>query len=153
MVSLFDNFYQMGFVARDLEKATAAMARFHGVSKWRITNLSSTMEAAHAWIGSTMLELIRVLPGAPGIYDAYVPEDPAAVRLHHHGYRVNDEGDWKAINHLVEKAGFATPLKGCLMDGQFRYLYADTRALTGIYSEYTFREGAATAMYDGVPHN
>lgn len=153
MTGLFDGFYQMGFVARDLDRATEALGRIHGVTRFRRKQSSPWMDAAHAWIGATMIELIQIKPGAPDIYEAYVPDDPAAVRLHHHGFRVPDAAAWQEINRRVEQAGLATPMKGAVMDGQLNYLYVDTRAQIGIYSEYIYLTGAATAMYDDVPRN
>lgn len=153
MTGLFDNFYQMGFVAGDLDRATAMLGQVHGVRQWRRKRSSPTMQAAHAWVGGVMLELIQLDPGADPIYDGYAPEDPAAVRLHHHGYRVTSDAAWADINRRVAEADLATPMKGAVMDGQLNYLYVDTRALTGIYSEYVFLKGAAVALYDDVPHN
>lgn len=153
MSTLFDGFYQMGFVARDLDRATQVLGKTHGVTRFRRKRTSEWMESAHAWIGSTMIELIAIQPGAPDIYEAYVPDDPAAVRLHHHGFRVADEEGWTAINRQIADAGFATPMKGAAMDGQLNYLYVDTRSATGIYSEFVYLTGAATAIYDDVPRN
>ena len=39
------------------------------------------------------------------------------------------------------------------MDGQLNYLNVDTRAATGVYSEYVYLTGAATSLYDDVPRN
>jgi hypothetical protein len=153
MTTLFDGFYQMGFVARDLERATETLGKSHGVTRFRRKHASEWMESAHAWIGSTMIELIAIQPGAPEIYEAYVPDDPVAVRLHHHGFRIADGAAWTAINRQIADTGFATPMKGAAMDGQLNYLYADTRAATGIYSEFAYLTGAATAIYDDVPRN
>ncbi|WP_052757407.1 VOC family protein [Sphingobium chungbukense] len=153
MTTLFDGFYQMGFVARDLDQATAALGKRFGVKHFRRKRASPTMDAAHAWVGSTMLELIQVSAGAPDIYTAYVPEEPSAVRLHHHGFRVADAAIWDEINRRIEEAGWATPMRGAVMDGQLNYIYADTRAQTGIYSEFVYLTGAATSIYDDVPHN
>ncbi|SCW60017.1 Glyoxalase/Bleomycin resistance protein/Dioxygenase superfamily protein [Sphingobium faniae] len=153
MTTLFDGFYQMGFVARDLDRATQALGESHGIHRFRRKQASAAMESAHAWIGSMMIELIAVRPGAPDIYEAYIPDDPAAVRLHHHGFRVADGAAWDAINRRVAQAGYATPMKGAVMDGQLNYLYVDTRPVTGIYNEYVYLTGAATSIYDDVPHN
>lgn len=153
MTTLFDGFYQMGFVARDLDRATEALARTQGVTRFRRKTASPWMETAHAWIGSVMIELIMIKPGAPEIYEDYVPDDPAAIRLHHHGFRVADATAWDAINRRVTDAGLATPMQGAVMDGQLNYLYVDTRAAIGVYSEYVYLTGAATSLYDNVPRN
>lgn len=153
MTTLFDGFYQMGFVARDLDQATEALGRRFGIASFRRKRSSPFMDAAHAWVGATMLELIQIGPGAPDIYEAYVPDAPSAVRLHHHGFRVADAVAWEEINRRIDGAGLATPMRGAVMDGQLNYIYADTRADTGVYSEYVYLTGAATSIYDDVPHN
>lgn len=153
MNTLFDGFYQMGFVARDLDRATKALAASHGITRFRRKATSATMESAHAWIGSIMIELIAVHPEGPDIYQSYVPDDPSAVRLHHHGFRVADAAAWDAVNRRVAQAGYATPMKGAVMNGQLNYLYVDTRSVIGIYSEFVYLTGDATAIYDDVPQN
>lgn len=153
MTTLFDGFYQMGFVARDLDRATKALAESHGITRFRRKRASDFMDSAHAWIGSMMIELVTISADGPEIYHAYVPEDPAAIRLHHHGFRVPDEAAWEAINRRVAQAGYTTPFKGAAMDGQLNYLYVDTRPAIGIYSEFIYLTGKATSLYDDVPHN
>ena len=153
MATLFDGFYQMGFVARNLDQATDALARRFGIRRFRRKASSPFMDAAHAWVGSTMLEIIQIRQGAPEIYEAYVPDEPSAVRLHHHGFRVADAAAWDEVNRRIDEAGLATPMRGAVMDGQLNYIYADTRADTGVYSEYVYLTGAATSIYDDVPHN
>lgn len=153
MTSLFDGFYQMGFVARDLDQAIATFGRVHGVTRFRRKQASAVMESAHAWIGNTMVELIAITPGVPSIYQDHLPKNPGEVRLHHHGFRVADEIAWDDINHRVAAAGLATPMKGSVMEGQLQYLYVDTRALTGLYSEFVYLTGTATSLYDDVPRN
>ena len=153
MAILLDGFYQMGFVACDLDRATHALAESYGITRFRRKQSSPTIDAAHAWVGNLMIELIAIRPGAPDIYEAFVPEDPAAIRLHHHGYRVADAEAWAAVQERIAKAGYATPMKGAAMDGQLNYLYADTRSITGLYSEFVYLTGAATAIYDDVPRN
>src|SRR5688572_8264146 len=59
-----------------------------------------------------MIELIMLRPGAPDIYQDYAPDDPASVRLHHHGFRVADAAAWGEINRRVAGTGFVTPRKG-----------------------------------------
>ncbi|KEQ53191.1 VOC family protein [Sphingobium chlorophenolicum] len=152
-MTLFDGFYQMGFVARDLDRATAALGQRFGITHFRRKRSSPTMDAAHAWVGAIMLELIQIGPGAPDIYEAYVPDDPSAVRLHHHGFRAADAAAWESINRRIDAVGLATPMRGAVMDGQLNYIYADTRADTGVYSEFVYLTGAATSIYDDVPHN
>jgi hypothetical protein len=153
MATLFDGFYQMGFVVADIAAAMETLGRVHGVTRFRHRAGAAWMDAAHAWVGSTMIELIELREGAPAIYTAEPPPAAGAMRLHHHGYRVQDEAAWHAICARIDAAGLATPMRGAVMNGALNYLYADTRALTGIYSEFVFLTGEALAIYDDVPRN
>lgn len=150
---LFSGFFQLGFVCRDMDRAIARFGQRHGVTKFRRKPPAGILESAHAWIGDSMIEIVRPLDGAPPLYDHCIPDDPDAVCLHHHGFRAADADAWEAINRRVAEAGYATPLKGAVMDGQLNYLYADTRADIGIYSEFIYLTGAATHIYDDVPRN
>lgn len=155
MATLFDGFYQMGFVATDLDRATAALARRFGIEKFRRRRAAEWMESAHGWAGPVMIELIALQPGAevPAVYRDCAPADPAGVRLHHHGYRVADADGWAAVERRIEQAGLAVAMQGTAMEGQLRYLYADTRAALGFYSEFVCLTGAALSLYDDVPRN
>lgn len=151
MTTLLCGFYQMGFVARDLDHALMTLGNRYGVARFRRKRSSEWLESAHAWLGNTMIEVLAVGSGAPSLYDDHIPVDPAAVRLHHHGYRAANADAWAAINRQVVAAGLAAPMRGAVMDGQLNYMYVDTRADLGIYSEYVYLTGAATGIYDDVP--
>lgn len=153
MTSLFEGFYQLGFVARNLDAATRHLGERYGVTSWRRKETSQAMASAHAWCGPVMLELIAVRPGAPAIYDDYIPQDAATARLHHHGYRIENAARWAEINRRMDAAGLATGMRGSIMNGELNYLYADTRADLGIYSEFVFLTGSALGLYDDVPRN
>lgn len=150
---MFDGFYQFGFVARDLDRACVMLGRRFGVTRFRRKRTSEWMESAHAWTGSTMIEVIGIGERAPALYADGLPQDAAAVRLHHHGYRLATCEDWEALNRHVDACGWATPMRGAVMEGQLNYLYVDTRADLGVYCEFVFLSGAATAIYDDVPQN
>lgn len=152
MATLFDGFFQLGFVARDIDGATSAIAERFGVRQFR-RKRTDWMESAHAWIGATMIEVIRVEPGVKQLYDNHIPDDPEAVRLHHHGYRVTDAAAWTSIEQAVETARWDVPMKGAVMDGHLRYMYVDTCADLGIYSEFILLSGPALDIYDDVPRN
>lgn len=153
MATMFKGFFQLGFVARDLEGATAMLSRRYGVERFRRRRATEWMESAHAWIGDVMIEVIAIGTGAPALYGDCLADDPAARRLHHHGFRVADADAWAAIERRVAEDGLATPMKGTVMDGQLNYMYVDTRADLGIYSEFIHLTGAATTLYDDVPRN
>jgi Glyoxalase/Bleomycin resistance protein/Dioxygenase superfamily len=153
MPTMFDGFYQIGFIARDLERAVALLTERYGIGKFRRSRASEWMESAHAWVGDTMIEVIAVGTGAPRLYADHVPDEPGAVRLHHHGFRARDAEAWAEINCKIDARGLDTPLRGAVMEGQLNYLYVDTRAELGVYSEYVYLTGAAIGIYDDVPRN
>jgi len=152
-MTLFDGFYQLGFVARNLDRAVEALGERYGVRIFRRKQASPTMRTAHAYAGDIMLEIIEVSDGGLALYRDHLPLRDEAVHLHHHGFRVADVARWAEVVAAVDGRGLATPLRGTVMDGHLRYLYADTRDEIGIYSEYVCLTGAALAIYDDVPHN
>lgn len=150
---LFSGFYQFGFVASDLDAATAYYAENYGIKNFRRKQVSEWMESAHCWAGDVMIELLQLKADADPIYDGYAPDNPEAVRLHHHGYRIADISSWNSVEKMIEKAGFGMPMRGAVMNGDLRYIYADTRAHLGVYSEFVYLTGSATKIYDDLPHN
>ena len=151
MFTMFNGFHQFGFVARDLGYATAMLGERYGVTTFRRKRLSEWMEGAHVWVGNTMLELIVVGSGAPPIYSDYIPDDPRAVRLHHHGFSIRSAEAWEEVNRRVADSGLPVPMKGSAMDGQMHYMYVDTRADLGVYSEYVYASGDALQYYEEIP--
>lgn len=146
------DFYQLGFVTRDLGRATELLGGRYGIRRFRRKRANDWMESAHAFAGETMIELIAVGEGAPPLYTAHLPADETA-RLHHLGYRIPDTASWERLESAIAGSGLATPLKGAAMDGHLRYAYVDTRADLGIYTEYVCLTGAAERIYDDVPRN
>jgi len=147
------HFYQMSFIARDLDRATEALSRRFGITRFRRRQSAPWLETAHAWSADAMIEVMLIGEGAPALYAGYTPEDPAAIRLHHHGYRVADEAGWAAIERRVADAGLEAPMKGAAMNGDLRFLYVDTRRELGLYSEFVMLGGSAAGLYDDVPRN
>ncbi len=150
---LFTGFFQMGYVCRDMDRAVAYFAARHGVTKFRRRPPAGILESAHAWVGETMIELVRPLGGAPPLYDHCIPDNPDVVRLHHHGFRAPSAEAWEDVRRRVEQARYDTPLKGAVMVGELNFLYADTRADLGVFSEFIYLTGAAVHIYDDVPRN
>ena len=146
------DFYQFGFVARDLDAAIDQLGTRYGITRFRRKRANEWMESAHAYAGASMIEIIAVSDGAPALYTDYLPDDGAA-RLHHLGYRVADPAAWARLEAALAYSGVAAPFKGAVMDGHLRYAYVDTRADLGIYSEYVCLTGPAANIYDDVPRN
>jgi hypothetical protein len=73
--------------------------------------------------------------------------------VNHHGFRARDAEAWAEINRKIDARGLDTPLRGAVMEGQLNYLYVDTCAELGAYSENVYLTGAAIGIYDDVPRN
>lgn len=153
MSTLFDGFFQLGFVARDLDCAIDRLGRTHGITHFRRKQASSSMWSAHAWSGATMIEVLMISEEGPDIYNDYIPSNPEAITLHHHGYRIFDEMSWRSVEKQIDANGFDKPMYGSAMNGDLNYIYADTRGSIGIYSEFIYLTGSALSIYDDVPRN
>ena len=146
------DFYQFGFVTRDLDAATARLGARYGIASFRRKQANPWMETAHAYVGPSMIEIIAVGTEAPSLYRDDLPDDGIA-RLHHLGYRIADPAGWAALEEALAASGLATPMKGAVMDGHLRYAYVDTRADLGVYTEYVCLTGPAERIYDDVPRH
>lgn len=144
--------FQLGFVARDLDVAMARLGERYGIARFRRRQTNAWMETAHAYAGSTMIELIAIGDDAPALYRDHIPADGGGARLHHLGHRI-DIADWEQLESALLESGLAVPMKGAVMDGHLRYAYVDTRADLGLYTEYVCLTGPAEAIYDDVPRN
>ncbi|MBV9840416.1 MAG: VOC family protein [Sphingomonadaceae bacterium] len=149
---MFNGLYQMGFVTSDLDAAQERLGKRFGIKQFRVKRDAARMSTAHAYAGDMMVEIIQPGPEASPVYHDDVPTD-GAVRLHHLGHLVPDLETWKEIETIVEREGWATPIKGTVMDGNLHFLYVDSRADLGYYQEYVYLTGPALRLYDDVPAN
>lgn len=149
---LFNGLYQMGFVTDDLDAAQERLGRRFGISRFRVKLDPQRMSTAHAYGGDMMIEIIKPGPEANPVYHENVPTG-GAVRLHHLGYRVPDVANWERLVGQIDREGWATPVRGAVMDGHLRFIYVDTLADLGIYQEYVCLTGPAVHLYDDVPAN
>lgn len=64
-----------------------------------------------------MVEIISISQDWQEIYKDFIPSDPSAVRLHHHGFRLRTAKQWEQVVERVERSGFATLMKESVLDG------------------------------------
>ncbi len=147
------NLYQLGFLTHDLDAGMARLRDRYGVTHFRRRQATAWMETAHAYAGESMLELIRVGPGAPALYTGSLPAPGQVMRLHHLGRRIADAAGWEALQAAIASSGLDVPMQGEIMNGGLKYAYVDTREDLGLYSEYVCLIGEAEQIYDDVPHN
>lgn len=98
-----------------------------------------------------MFELFSPAGGADAVYrDFVVPGQPDAVRLHHVAHMIETQSDWDKVIASIDASGLATPLRGLYLD-QAQFIYVDTRALIGHYTEFVYLTEAGRGMFDNVP--
>ena len=97
-------FYQMGFIATDLERATERLARDHGIHRFRRKQTSPAMQAAHAWVGDVMVKRAGAEMADPAFQGAFQIIRDADV-----GFG-NMEGNLSDLEH------FNGPLRGMMGD-------------------------------------
>lgn len=153
---LYRHFFQLGYVVRDLDGAMRTLRDRMGVKRWEVRELPSDAPGralAFAYVGGTMLELVDIRPERDTIYRDWIPQDDASLRLHHLGYLIDDEAEWRAAVAQFEASGFAAALVGGI-EGRMQWHYADTVAALGHYSELVrFTSDAGRSYWADVPHN
>ncbi len=147
------SFFQLGYVCRDLQKAAARLNQRYGIRNMRFREYPM-MAQSHFYVGDVLYELIEPRNEAPQIYFDFLPDNEDGIRLQHHGHILKSEAAWLEINAEIDRLGIATNLRGEILDGQLKYIYADTVADLGYYTEYVYLSGEQkTAYYADVPFN
>ena len=151
---VFRNHFQLGYVVRNLDSAIEDMRDKFGVAKWQVNVMHKSAPAralGFAYVQQVMIELIEARPERETIYRDWIPESDAAARLHHLGYMIDSDEDWRSTIGQFENAGF----RSALADGSdfFDYYYSDTVAQLGHYCELIRLKPAGRAFWASVPHN
>jgi Glyoxalase/Bleomycin resistance protein/Dioxygenase superfamily len=134
--SLFDRFFQLGYVTQELDSAMAAFDERFGPSEFHVINAEQpnihTKRIALTWMGGTMIEIIEPNIAVPSIYLDLLPKAVGEIRLHHTGYLIDD---YPARMQRLKAEGYAVPM--ALSYGQvLDCCYADARDRLGHYLEY-----------------
>lgn len=148
----FANMYQLGYVARDLERAAMKFRRVFGIERFRIIRHGPDIATAHAYVGDVMVELIEAGPNGPGYFQSYIPDDPDSAAFHHHAYRVYDEMEFERLIAAARNLNLTHEVTS-VKDGDMNVMFVDLRHVTGAYAEYVYLKGAMLSYYDDVPRN
>ena len=132
--SLFDRFFQIGYVARDGDAAMAEFNKRFGPVEFQIVpgGTPSIKRIALTYIGATMSEILEVNPSVPSFYRDFLPAAGADLRLHHLGYLIDD---YPGTMRRLKAEGYPIPQCGSLGE-TLDVCYADARAQLGHYLEY-----------------
>ncbi|MGF7150210.1 hypothetical protein FHS96_003868 [Sphingomonas zeicaulis] len=154
MTHIFSGFFQFGYVTRELDAAIAAYRQRFGAIEFLINApdpidgvAPPTRRIALAYIDAVMIELIEPDPAQATIYDDALPTRTGDIALHHFGYLIDDH---EAMVARLQERGYAMPLAGSV-PGALDYIYADTRAHLGHYSEFICLDEGGRAFFGAVP--
>ena len=151
LIGYYRDILQLGYVTKDLERATAFYERKLGAGTFAVADHELTvdvggrprdlaMRVALAWVGDHQIEIIQPVSGAVKHYRDGVDFDRSVVVLHHVGIGI--PGPLAAWDKMVEEvrasgdeftvmfAADPTP------DFSVRFAYVDTRADFGHFTEY-----------------
>lgn len=153
MMHLLGGFFQLGYVTKDVDEGCVALQDRFGAMEFLINSpppldgvLSPTRRIALAYIDDVMVEIIEPDPAQQSIYSELVPDD-SSLRLHHLGYYIDDYA--ATLRHL-SALGYSTPLHGSFGKA-LDYIYADTRAELGHYSEFIRLGEEGRAFFESAP--
>lgn len=152
---LFKNHFQMGYVVRDVDRAVDNLSDNYGLKNWQVLRLSPELPCkalGFAYVKGMMIELVDMRPGTLDVYDPYIPEDPAGVRLHHMGYMAHTREEFDAIAGRYADLGIRTVID-LEMDDILYCRYFDTMARLGHYVEYVLLKPTGKDFWANVPEN
>lgn len=131
LAELGARFFQLGYVAHDLERAKAVFEAQHGVRRFKQIMNQPGFDVVLAYAGDTMIEIIAVSGEIEPTYaEAYAQGE---LVLHHLGYHMEPEA-YRGLPTALAEMGVPITRRGGDDSGGF--IYADTRKLFGHYSEY-----------------
>lgn len=152
---LRNDHFQMAYATNDIGRARDIFSDRYGIQQFR--QLRGQMPAGGhihvelAWVGNTMYELVTATGPGSDLFMRNLPGDTFALRHHHLGFLVYDEGDWHQLHELVEHNGF-TLLAENNNTGFMQHCFVDAPEL-GHFLEFIFPEPAGLAFLQDVPGN
>jgi extradiol dioxygenase family protein len=152
---MFKKLFHTGYAVRDVDKAISSLGAKFGITDWKILRLpedSPGRALAFAYAHDMMIELVDIKAGQVPIYNAWIPEDECAIRLHHLGYLVANEAEWQSVAQRFERLGVPLAIDAEMGD-LLLYRYFDTTALLGHYSEFVLMKPDGEGFWDSVPRN
>jgi catechol 2,3-dioxygenase-like lactoylglutathione lyase family enzyme len=155
-INLFRKHFQLCYVVRD---GAHAMTRFRdrlGIANWQVLDTrhpeSPVSMIAMAYAGDLMIELIEPIVDRPSIYQNWVPTTRDAMKLHHLGFLVHDEAEWRNALDQLAANGYADAYSGSFGD-MLDFHYADSTAELGHYYELIHLRPEGEAFFAKIPRN
>lgn len=143
--------FQMAYVTNDLDRALAILQARYGIADFTVFSPApgQPMRIALAWCGETMFEVIDATGMGIEIYDKALPEE-FAVRFHHIGLEVADEGQWDRLQASIKAGNHAVDFAGDNDVARFAYVHSPE---LGHYLEYVLLHEQGRAFFESVAAN
>jgi hypothetical protein len=150
-------FFQVGYVCRNLHQAMSSLAGHHSPS-FLVIDVTEALGVADApirriglaYLDRLNIEVLEVSTELESIFREHLPPD-LGLAFHHVGYLITDAAQWQELERSVEASGGAA-MKG-EVPGNMRFLYLDRRSEVGHYIEYVYLHDAGRALFANVPRN
>lgn len=151
---LLAEFFQHAYVTNEMTRAKRQFAERWGVRSFLEFESALELETprgtenAHlkialAFVGALQIELIEPLGGpATRIYQDVLPASGYKVVSHHFAYQIPGRGSagWRQFRDSIGTVDYPIAIEGHLQNayGEVRFVYLDTYAELGHYSEYVW---------------
>jgi hypothetical protein len=150
-------FFQVGYVCRNLRQAMSSLTGHHSPS-FLVIDVAETLGVADApirriglaYLDHLNIEVLEVSPELESIFRDHLPPD-SGLAFHHVGYLVTDPAQWEALERSVEASGGAAMKSE--VPGHMSFLYLDRRSELGHYIEYVYLHDGGRALFTSVPRN
>jgi catechol 2,3-dioxygenase-like lactoylglutathione lyase family enzyme len=153
---LFAKHFQICYVVRDAERAFADFKDRFGITKWHQLDVASDPASpastiALAYVDDLMIELVEPFPNRPSFYQGWLT-GTSRVRLHHLGFLLHDDAEWRAAIDQFTANGYPVAYAGSA-GNMLDFHYADSTAELGHFLELIHLKPAGEAFFASVPHN
>lgn len=157
----FDQFFQMAYVARDMDAALAVFGSRFGVRHFHRTQdltvqldngASAQFHLALAYVGLMQLEIIQPLAGEVDVFRRSLGPDGSSMAIHHVCYDVDSDQDLEDVLAGHRQTGLDVLFEG-RRAGRSRFAFVDTRAQFGYMLEYVSVTPEGRKARESIPRN
>ncbi|MCJ2189019.1 hypothetical protein [Novosphingobium beihaiensis] len=147
--------FQLAYATNDIDRACEVMRDRLGIAEFRTlegkTPAGGTIRVELAWAGPIMYEILTATGPGSGIYIGGLDGPGFAMRHHHCGFLLHDEGQWQGVLAEAERSGFAIPHVS-ETPGFMRSCFVDVPEF-GHYLEFLWPTAAGLEFFANVPAN
>lgn len=145
--------FQMAYATNDIDRACGLFRERYGVREFRRLEgpLASGghIRVELAWVGPIMFELLTASGPGADLYVGRLPRNGFAIKHHHLGYLIHDDGQWSALIEQIQRTGADMPYSNN-NPGFLKSCFVDAPEL-GHYLEYICPEPAGLEFFKSVP--